>query len=106
MNTYDETINKFSNYLHNNSKEDERKQLIDKVLSKNNVLLFMNLLRPEDDTENKIITEKDRDGNVTTYQQYSQVREFIKVFGLENNVETYNKLKEYLNELLVYTRRA
>jgi len=97
-----EVINEFSNYLLSINNDLERKELINKVLQDNNKLIFIKLLRPEDENENKTITEKDENNNDVVIQEYSQINEFIKVFGLTDNEESRNKLKEYLDYFLTY----
>ncbi len=95
----------FGNYLltvYDN--DNHHKDIIETVFFKNlnNNMNFINGLRPENNLENKEETIKDENGNEKIVKSYSQINSFINVFGLPDNEEVKNKLKEYLNELLKY----
>lgn len=64
--------------------------------------LLIKLFRQENNNENKSVVEKDENGNEIIVHKYSQIKEWNEVFGLKDTEENYNKLKKYLNELLVY----
>lgn len=93
----------FANYLKSVNIDNEKMIHINGCIINNPYKLnFVKLLRPENETENRTEIIKDQDGNDKTVQRYSQVNEFIVNFGLRNDEEVKNKIKEYLNELLKY----
>jgi len=59
--------------------------------------LFLSLVRPEDETENRVEIIDEKEVN-----RYSQINEWINIFGLQVNELDRLKLKEYLDIFLVY----
>jgi len=97
-------ITEFGNYLLSINNTKEGKELINEILFKAsyvNKLLFVRLLRIENETENKSEIVKDKDGLESIIHRYSQLIEFINIFGLIDNEENKLKLNQYLNELLL-----
>lgn len=95
-----EKINEFYNYLLLVNNNEDHKKLIIALFEKNNnynLLLFVKMLRLEDETENKEELVIDENGEEKIIKRYSQINTFINVFGLSNNEEVKNKLKEYLD---------
>ena len=88
----------FGNYLLSINNDETKKILIEgSIINHPNKLSLINMFRAEDENENKKVVENDIE-----VKYYSQVNEFIDVFGLENNEEVKNKVLEYLNDLLQY----
>lgn len=94
-------FNEFGNYLLSvNNDENKKIYIYGSVIDHPSKEFLLKILRPEDENENKIIIDKDVNGNDQQVQKYSQVNEWINIFGLKNDKETKQKLNEYLNELL------
>ncbi len=96
-------IIEFSNYLLNNNIVEEQKMNIEGVLILSPPFIkinFVKFLRPENELENKTVIEKDKDGNDVEVKKYSQLKEWINVFGLVDNENVKNELKNYLDYFL------
>jgi hypothetical protein len=93
-------VQELGNYCLSVSNNEDKKYIINSVLLNNNKphnLMFVKLLRVENDSENKSLVQKDISGNEIIVHKFSQINEFINIFGLLNNEEVRNKLKEYLD---------
>lgn len=93
-------VQELGNYCLSVCNNEDKKYIINSVLLNNNKphnLMFVKLLRAEDDSENKSLVQKDISGNEIIIHKFSQINEFINIFGLLNNDEVRNKLKEYLD---------
>lgn len=88
----------FGNYLLSVNNDDTKKLFIKgSILNHPNKNLLVNMFRPEDETENKTVIENDIE-----VKKYSQIEEFINVFGLKNDEEVKYKLKEYLDTFISF----
>ena len=93
-------VKEFGNYCLSVCKNEEKKKFINGCLLNNNKshnLMFVKYLRVQDDTEDKSVVEKDISGNEVISHKHSQLNEFVFIFGLDDNEEVKNKLKEYLD---------
>jgi hypothetical protein len=93
-------VKEFGNYLLSVCYNEEKKNVISVVLLNNNNyhnLNFVKLLRVQDDTEDKTVVELNFLNEEITVTKYSQIMEFINVFGVENTEEVKTKIKEYLD---------
>jgi ribulose bisphosphate carboxylase small subunit len=91
-------VNQFGEYLLSVNLDEEKKTFIHGcIINHPNKLNLIRMFRAEDETENKTEIINDQ-----TVQKFSQVSEWINVFGLRNDQEVKNKLKECLVELLKY----
>ena len=101
-------INEFSNYLLNNSLTEEGKENINGAIINAPNFVKINSIkfyRPEDENENKSVIESDENKNEKIVHRYSQVNEWINIFGLKkDDEEVKNKLNEYLNVFLTYKK--
>ena len=60
--------------------------------------LFIKCLKLQDDNQEKeIITKKDENGNTFITKNFSTLDNWIDIYGLNDNEEVKNKLKEYLD---------
>ena len=103
MIVYKEKLVEFGNFLLSINNDDSKKMYINDILinsSMFNSLVTIKCMRKEDESENKTETEVDNEGNETTIQKYSQIQEFIHVYGLESSEENIAKLHEYLDYFL------
>lgn len=88
----------FGNYLLSVNNDESKKVFINgSIINHPDKLWLIKMFRPEDETENKTVIEKDKDGNDIDVKKYSQINIWINIFGLNNNEEVKNKLKEYLD---------
>ena len=89
-------INEFSNYLFNNSLNEEGKENINGAIinAPNNIKInSVKFYRPEDENENKSVIELDENKNEKIVHRYSQVNEWINIFSLKkDDEEVKNKL--------------
>ena len=93
-------VKEFGNYCLSVCNNEEKKNIIIGCLLNNNKshnLMFVKYLRVQDDTEDKSVVEKDISGNEVISHKYSQLSEFVFIFGLNDNENVKNKLKEYLD---------
>ena len=101
-------IKEFGNYCLSVCDNEEKKNIVSGVLLNDNIvsnLLFVKLLRVQDETEDKSVVELDENKNEKIVHKYSQVNEFINIFGLKkDDEEVKNKLNEYLNVFLTYKK--
>lgn len=101
-------VKEFGNYLLNICDNEDKKQLIKVLLLNQNfdhILLFVKLLRVQDETEDKSVVELDENKNEKIVHRYSQVNEWINIFSLKkDDEEVKNKLNEYLNVFLTYKK--
>ena len=101
-------INEFSYYLLNNSLTEEGKENINGAIINAPNFVKINSIkfyRPEDENENKSVIELDENKNEKIVHRYSQVNEWINIFGLKkDDDEVKNKLNEYLNIFLTYKK--
>ena len=101
-------FNEFVDYLQSNSISDEGKRNIKGILIESPDFIkvnFVRFLRPDNETENKSIVEKDISGNEVIIHRYSQINELLKSFGLPNdNNDVKIKLNEYLNQFLEFQK--
>ncbi len=98
-------IKEFGNYLLTINNDEFKKVFIDNILNIENekqIYLFLRVLKPENDEDNNTKVIKDKDDNDITITSKSQLNIWIDCYGLIDNEETKNKLKDYLNQLLVY----
>jgi len=88
----------FGNYLLSINEDETKKLYIyGSIINNPNKSFLIKLLRPEDETENKTVVELNDKNEEISVIKYSQVMEFINIFGLENNEEVKTKIKEYLD---------
>ena len=101
-------VKDFGNYLLNFCDNVDKKELIKVLLLNQNfdhILLFVKLLRVQNDEEDKSVVELDENKNEKIVHIYSQVNEWINVFSLKKDDEDVkNKLNEYLNVFLTYKK--
>ena len=101
-------VKDFGNYLLNICDNEDKKQLIKVLLLNQNfdhILLFVKLLRVQNDEEDKSVVELDENKNEKIVRIYSQVNEWINIFSLKkDDEEVKNKLNEYLNVFLTYKK--
>jgi hypothetical protein len=100
-------LNEFSNYLLSNNSTDEGNKRIKGLLIDSPEFCkvnFVRYLRVEDESENKSVIEKDISDNEIISHKYSQVNELVNIFGLNNNNDVKNKLKEYLDQFLEHKK--
>ena len=101
-------VKDFGNYLLNICDNEDKKQLIKVLLLNQNFdhfLLFVKLLRVQNDEEDKSVIELDENKNEKIIHKYSQVNEFINIFSLKkDDEEVKNKLNEYLNVFLTHKK--
>jgi len=101
-------INEFSNYLLNNSLTEEGKENINGAIINAPNFIKINSIkfyRPENENENKSVIELDENKNEIIIKKYSQVFEWINIFGLKRDDEyVKNKLNEYLNIFLTFKK--
>jgi hypothetical protein len=91
----------FGNYLLSINNDNDKKIHIEgSIINHPNKNLLINMFRPEDELENKTVLEKDKDGNDIEVNRYSQLREWVVIFGLNDNQEIRNELNNYLNYFL------
>jgi hypothetical protein len=87
----------FGNYLLSVNTDADKKVFIDGCdVNNHNKLSLIKMFRPEDKNENKIETIEEN-GNIKTIQRYSQIKEWVNVFGLKDDDDTYNELLKYLD---------
>jgi hypothetical protein len=99
----EEKFLEFGNYLLSINKDETKKLYIyGSIINNPNKSFLVNVLRVQDDTEDKTVVELDENNVEKTVVKYSQVMEFINILGLENTEEVKIKLLEYLNDLLQY----
>ena len=94
----EDKIVEFGNYLLTLNIDKEKELYIyGSVINHPNKNIFIYLLRPELEEENRIeiVDEKE-----VIY--YSQINDWINIFGLQVNEEQRIVLKEYLNIFLLY----
>jgi hypothetical protein len=76
----------FGNYLLSINNDETKKIFIEgSILNHPNKSSLLNMFRVEDESENKIVVE-----NEIEVKYYSQVNEFIDVFGLLDNSVQFN----------------
>ena len=101
-------VKEFGNYCLSVSDNEEKKNITSGVLLNDNIvsnLLFVKLLRVQDENEDKSVIELDENKNEKIVHKFSQVNEFINIFGLKkDDEEVKNKLNEYLNVFLTYKK--
>ena len=100
-------LNEFTNYLlSNNSTEEGNRRIRGLLIDSPDFckVNFVRYLRAEDESENKSVIDKDISGNEVILHKYSQVNEFVNVFGLNDNDDVKNKLKEYLDQFIEYKK--
>jgi len=96
-------INDFSSFLLQNNVKEEQKIHINGFFINSPDFIkinFIRFIRPQDDTEDKIVQEKDENDVLKDVQKYSQISDFINLFGLNDTEDVRNKLNDFLNELL------
>jgi len=96
-------INDFSSFLlQNNVKEEQKIHINGLFINSPNFakINFIRFIRPQDETEDKIVQEKDENDVLKDVKKYSQINDFINLFGLKDTKDVRNKLNEFLNELL------
>lgn len=94
----EDKIVEFGNYLLTLNIDKEKEVFIlGSVINHPKKNLFIILVRQEDETENRVEIIDEKEVN-----RYSQINEWINIFGLEVIEEQRLKLKEYLDVFLVY----
>ena len=96
-------IEEFGNYLLSINNDEEKKTFINGSIINHPGKLFLLkcCFRMEDETENKSEIVKDDEGLEKIIHKYSQLNEWINIYGLIDNEENKLKLNQYLNELLL-----